>query len=177
VKLSDDRIRGNREPHPPLLKLVHSSAGASTTPVLDKAFELEFLKDDGLEKILDPIRDMIAPDTGRESTKKKSSAVATRSFLKSSKASGMKFTTLPDNLSDLVNFIGISSHEFDKLFKRVSVETITLANAEMRRKVGNYLDEMESMLEVIIADLSVMADDVRDDKIVLRQLNRMQRQP
>jgi hypothetical protein len=91
---------------------------------------------------------------------------AIRSFLKSSKTSGMKFTTLPDELSDLVNFIGISSREFDKLFKRVSVETITLANAEMRRKLGNYLDEMEAMLGVL-ADLSVMSDNVRDDKIVL----------
>jgi hypothetical protein len=174
VKLSDDRIRGNREPNPPPLKLVHSSAGASSTPVLDKGIELESLKDEELEKIVDPIRDMTAADAGRESTKKKSRALAARSFLQSSKGSGMKFTALPDELSDLVNFIDISSHEFDKLFARVSVETITLANAEMRRKLGNYLDEMESKLEVIIAALSVMADDVRDDKIVLRQLNRMQ---
>ena len=71
---------------------------------------------------------------------------AIRSFLKSSKASGMNFTTQPDALSNLANHIRISSREFDKLFKRVSVETITLANAEMRRKLGNYLDEMESML-------------------------------
>jgi hypothetical protein len=92
---------------------------------------------------------------------------AIRSFLKSSKASGMKFTTQPDALSNLANHIGISSREFDKLFKRVSVETITLANAEMRRKLGNYLDEMESMLRVFSEELSFMADEFRDDKIVL----------
>jgi hypothetical protein len=98
---------------------------------------------------------------------KKSKAKAIRSFLKSSKASGMKFTTQPDALSDLANHIGISACEFDKLFKGVSVETIMLANAETRKKLRNYLDEMESTLRIFSEELSFMADEFRDDKFVL----------
>jgi hypothetical protein len=91
---------------------------------------------------------------------------AIRRFLKYSNVSGMKCTTLPRELSDLGTFLNNSAREFDKLFKNDAFET-TLADNQMRRKLKNYLDEMESMLKALASRLAILADDVRDDKIVL----------
>jgi hypothetical protein len=77
VKLSDDRIPGSRESNPPLLKLVHNSAGKSTTPVFDQGFELKFLNDEELETILDTVCNMIAADA--------EAAKATRKLAKASR--------------------------------------------------------------------------------------------
>jgi hypothetical protein len=92
---------------------------------------------------------------------------AMRSFLKNSKVSGMKVAKLPGELADLGIRIGDSLREFDKFLKKASVETITLADEELRWELGEYLDDMESTLKMLIAKLSVLADDVRDDKTIL----------
>jgi hypothetical protein len=91
---------------------------------------------------------------------------AIRRFLKYSNVSGMKCTALPRELSDLGTFLNNSAREFDKLFKNDAFET-TLADNQMRRKLKNYLDEMESLLKALTSRLAILADDVRDDKIVL----------
>ena len=95
---------------------------------------------------------------------------ALRLFLQGCPARGLKFDPKREKLLDLMMGVDFWTDFFPENFVTHPPNAISLAKGRVRADLVEHLAEMENALRDYSEELSLMADEVRDDKILLASI-------